>query len=886
MEAPDKESLRKDFSNRYKEFYSTKLFEDEGFIRKQCKLCGKFFWTLDADRELCGDPEHESYSFFKSKPIDISYYELWQRFADFFKRNGHTEISRYPVVSRWRQDLYFTIASIQDFQRIEHGKMSFEYPANPLIVPQICLRFNDIPNAGVSGRHFTSFMMAGQHAFNYPEEGYWRDRTIELNFKLLTEILGVDKNKLTYVEDVWAMNDMSEFGPCLESFSGGLELVNSVFTQFGYDGSSVYELNSKVVDVGWGFERLLWFYTGRYTAYEAVFKNEIDYIEKTGSIKFDHELYSKIASISGMYDLSEGDTERYINEITSKAGIDINSYNSIIRPMQATYAILDHLRTLLFAITDGALPSNVGGGYNIRIILRRAFDFIDLYNIELDYEKLLELIALDLKGLYPELLDNIDTVKKVISIERERYNKTRENAKKILSSIKDIDKLDAKTAKLLYESHGITPHMLKEYTNISPEKLDSLYREFTRDNIAERHKKSKDQLALELKIDLSSIKKTEKLYYKNYMEAEAEVLYAKDRYIILDKTPFYPEGGGQESDKGYIDNIRIEDVQIVDDVVIHIADKPIKELSKGMKVICKVDKERRLRLMAHHTATHLISAAARKVLGKHAWQEGAHKGFDKAHIDITHYERLSDEEVKAIERQANDYILNGIRVNIKEMERGEAESIYGFSIYQGHGMPTKRLRIVEITDTNGELIDAEACGGLHLMNMESRVGLINILKSYRIHDGIDRIEFTAGYATYSYISSIKEISKRFYDRLNIELNENGLEQLSNRIEQLNARIRSYNDELLRLYRDYIINNKNNELITIKETPLELKDIIKLSEELMKDNKLSIIAIDKEGSIIAMSNKENALDLINRYARSIGKGFKGGGNSKLAQGRLV
>ena len=147
---------------------------------------------------------------------------------------GHEEIERYPVVSRWRQDLYFTIASIQDFQRIENGKMSFEYNANPLIVPQICMRFTDTANVGLTGRHFTSFMMAGQHAFNYPKEGYWRDKTIELNYKVLTELVGVKKKELSYIEDVWAMGDFSEFGPCLESFSNGVEIVNSVFTQFEY----------------------------------------------------------------------------------------------------------------------------------------------------------------------------------------------------------------------------------------------------------------------------------------------------------------------------------------------------------------------------------------------------------------------------------------------------------------------------------------------------------------------------------------------------------------------------------------------------------------------------------------------------------------------------
>ena len=130
------------------------------------------------------------------------------------------------------------------------------------------LRFPDIENVGVTGRHLTSFMMAGQHAFNYPKEGYWIDRTIELNYKFLTEVLGVKKEKLIYNEDVWAMGDFSEFGPSLEFFSGGAELGNNVFTQFESMNGQVHELPGKVVDVGWGFDRLLWFYTGYDNIYE------------------------------------------------------------------------------------------------------------------------------------------------------------------------------------------------------------------------------------------------------------------------------------------------------------------------------------------------------------------------------------------------------------------------------------------------------------------------------------------------------------------------------------------------------------------------------------------------------------------------------------------
>ncbi|MDE1823606.1 MAG: alanine--tRNA ligase, partial [Candidatus Micrarchaeota archaeon] len=150
----DKDSLRAEFSKNPNEYYKVRLFDEQGYERRRCSACGKFFWSI-GERETCDDPSHTEYSFFKESPKPIGYVEFWKKFSGFFKKNGHAIVDRYPVVSRWRQDLYFTIASIQDFQRIENGAMSFEYGANPLLVPQICLRFSDIENVGVTGRHLT-----------------------------------------------------------------------------------------------------------------------------------------------------------------------------------------------------------------------------------------------------------------------------------------------------------------------------------------------------------------------------------------------------------------------------------------------------------------------------------------------------------------------------------------------------------------------------------------------------------------------------------------------------------------------------------------------------------------------------------------------------------
>ena len=474
--ALSKPKLREEFSKNAEEHYKVKLFDDEGFSRHTCKICGKNFWSIEK-RDTCEDSSHTEYSFFREKPRNIGYIEFWKKFADFFKENGHAEISSYPVVSRWRQDLYFTIASIQDFQRIENGMMSFEYNNNPLIVPQMCLRFGDIENVGVTGRHFTSFMMAGQHSFNYPKEGYWKDRTIELNYNFLTKILGVKKNDLVYNEDVWAMPDFSEFGPSLESFAGGSELVNSVFTQFECVNGKVSELAGKVVDVGWGFERLLWFYTGHEDAYDAVFNDTIKKLKPKLGVELDTALFKKFARIAGELDVDEVKNARQKEiHLLKSAGITLEDYEKKIRPSQAFYATLDHTRTLLFGISYGSLPSNIGGGYNLRIILRRAADFIEKYNLGITMQDIAALQAKELNALYPELQECVESGEfaEVIDIETKRYLKSRENSGKVVDAIIDRrEKLDEKKLRTLYESNGITPEFIKSMASERHANIDT-----------------------------------------------------------------------------------------------------------------------------------------------------------------------------------------------------------------------------------------------------------------------------------------------------------------------------------------------------------------------------------------------------------------------------
>ncbi len=893
IERLDKGELRKAFGKDYDSYYSTDLFKKEGFRRRLCKICGKNFWSI-SERDQCDDPEHTPYTFFKESPRPIGYVAFWKKFADFFSSNGHAVIDRYPVVSRWRQDLYFTIASIQDFQRIENGAMSFEYGANPLIVPQICLRFPDIENVGVTGRHFTSFMMAGQHAFNYPAEGYWRDRTIDLNFKFLTEKLGVKKENLIYNEDVWAMGDFSEFGPCLESFSNGVELVNSVFTQFEAHQGKPRELPSMVVDVGWGFERLLWFYTGFDNAYDAVFHSVIEQSKSKLPFELEKEHFKKFAEYSSELDVTEqGNYNKKVSAILAKTGISEKEYGKKIKPMQSFYAVLDHARTLLFAISDGALPSNIGGGYNLRVIMRRALSFIKKYEMDFSIEEIAAIHARDLKGLYPELGENLDILSEVASIEEKRYLHTTENANRIIQNLVQKNaKIGREELKTLYESNGITPELLASAASESGlviEMPEGAYADLLKSDFADKKKTSK------ISADIEGLPATETLYYSMVTESESLILHSEKNIIVLDSTPFYPEGGGQEADHGSINGFEVTDVQKIGNVIVHIMKDSIEgnpKLSKGSGAICKVDTERRNRLMAHHTSTHLMSAAARHILGKHAWQEGTRKSFDKAHIDVSHYDKLEEPQISAMEQYVNSVITNGMKVTIEYMERGKTESEYGFSIYQGHGMPTKTMRMVIIRDLNGNLIDAEACGGLHVSGKEYSVGIVKIINTSRIHDGVDRIEFTAGNAALDYFRM--EQNELFKTAKILNSDPFGISEKSSKLKEENKKLlKGFTDANERvailiseeIYSKHIKSSGASEISVEIDEPLEI--IRRAISALVEKNPgITAMATNRSGEVICMAGSDSKRSAIDLIREKHGTKFKGGGSKAFAQGILT
>ena len=722
--------LKKEFTEHWQEYYDLPVFKEKGFQRKQCTKCGNWFWTADEKREVCGDCE--DYSFIGNKLQDWDLIETWLAYEEFFKKNKHASIKRYPVVAKWNPNLDFTIASIVDFQRIEKNGTVFSFPTNRLVVPQFCLRFGDIGNVGVTGRHLTGFIMAGQHAY----DNYWINECTQLNIDFLTQVIGLDLKEITYTEDVWAMPDLSVYGPCLETFAKGVELSTNVFMQFRNVNGKREELSKKVIDVGWGLERLAWFVNGSYTLYDSVFGDLIKEMKKQVSINED--VFERYSILSGRLNIEEvKNVDAVRKKIADELEISVEELMKNVEPMQAIYAIADHSRSLLMAINDGMLPSNVGGGYNLRVIFRRAQSLIDKHGFDFDLGELAERHAEYLYPLYPELVKGIDDVKKILEVEKKKYYASLEKTKKFIKNkIREGEEISLEQMKKMYEEKGVTPDLIKEIVPGARVPDSESFYMF----ISEEKKKMKKQKK-EKKVDFDlEFNPTEKLFYDNVFEFKA---YVKDdfeknkkHYIVLDRTAFYPTSGGQEHDAGFIDNLEVVDVFKVGDVIVH--EVKGRRLQKGSLVLCKVNKERRERLTKMHTATHVINGAARRVLGNHVWQAGAEKKYSKAHLDITHYENLSEEQRKEIEELSNKVVMENREVIKQLMTRKEAEEKYGFRIYQGGAVPATEIRIVEIKDW-----DIEACGGTHV-NSTNEIERIKVLRSKKIQDGVVRIEFVAG----------------------------------------------------------------------------------------------------------------------------------------------
>ena len=878
----DKREILKEFSSDSDRYYKVKLFEEQGFVRKSCSKCGRFFWTLDSGRDMCPEDADDTYSFIGDPPTTkrFDYTEAWKQVEEFFVKNGHTSVSRYPVVCRWRDDLYFTIASIVDFQRVMGSKVVFEFPANPLVVPQTCLRFKDLENVGVTGRHFSSFCMIGQHSIP-DSNGYWKDECVDLDFRLLTEQFGIKKEEVVFVEDVWAGG--GSFGSSLEYFVRGLELGNAVFTEFQGELGKHTVLDQKIIDMGAGLERFAWITMGTPTAYDCCFGPITNHLMQKIGIDSDSEMLRKyFTAISKNLEIYD-DLIDVRKHAVKNTGLTDDQVRKIITPLEGMYLIADHLRTLIFAIADGALPSNVGGGYNLRIMIRRIRGTVDRMNLKLDIDELVDMHIDYLKDTYPELDSKRQDVKTILKIESQRYVESKSRMKKIAAKVKgrapSVDELIT-----LYESDGVTPEYLKEINAIS-EIPSSFYAK-----LSDLHQSDKKKTAEQLSIE--DLPETEMLFYKDDpMSFDAKVLRVMDDLVILDRTSFYARGGGQEPDYGTISGSKVVDVNKHGGVILHKLEGDIPK--EGDTVSCKVDETRRSNITKNHTSTHILNASSRKILGSWVWQHSAFKDDDHARLDITHHSSLTKKQKQEIEDAANDMIKQDLSVTIEYFDRGTAEQKYGFRIYQGGVVPVKSVRIVLIEDK-----DIEACGGTHVKKTGD-IKLIKITRTKRIQDGVIRIEFVSGNTAQEYVNEQKlalaEMSEMKKSKEEIEREREENKEETRRIIPL-------------IIEDFLKKNTdtNDKKIIWNDIHLEKTDFGKLcfvsssvydeffhmnlgKQLIKKDSSLVYFGIFEDNNMSRIityagenvPEKKNAKSLVTEISKILGGA--GGGDAKFAQG---
>jgi len=764
--------------------YRLDYFEAEDFVRRECSSCGAHFWTRDHDRELCGEPPCEDYRFIDDPSFDEEHTleTMREAFLSYFEDHDHERIEPYPVAAnRWRDDVLLTQASIYDFQPLVTSGQT-PPPANPLCISQPCIRMQDIDNVGKTGRHTMAFEMMAHHAFNaraeaegayaYEGEVYWKDETVEFCDGLF-ESLGADLEEITYIEDPWVGGGNA--GPAIEVIYKGAELATLVFMSMEQDPDGDYEMkdgnryskmDTYIVDTGYGLERWTWMSQGTPTVYEAIYPEMIEFLKEHADIDHtdeEEQLIHRVAKLAGHMDIDEADDmDSARAEIADRLDVSVDRLTELMEPLEDIYAIADHCRALAYMFGDGIVPSNVGTGYLARMVLRRTKRLVDNVGVDAPLDELVDMQATRLE------YENRDTIRDIVRTEEAKYRETLERGSRKVEQLADdyagtgesipVDQLIE-----LYDSHGIQPDMVAEIAaerDATVEIPDDFY-----SLVAARHDEAGEATtSSEQDERLGDLPETDKLYYDNQerMEFEAVVLdvfEADEGYdVVLDQTMFYPEGGGQPADHGTLTSeeatAEVDDVQIVDGVVLHRTDR---DPGKGEFVRGQIDADRRRRLMSHHTATHIIGHATRKVLGEHIRQAGAQKGINSSRLDVRHYERITREEVTEIERIANELVRDNISVTQEWPHRNEAQEEHGFDLYQGGIPPGTNIRLIHI----GE--DVQACGGTHV-SRTGNVGAIKILKTEPVQDGVERIVFAAGEAA---IESTQRTEDALYDAADV-----------------------------------------------------------------------------------------------------------------------
>jgi len=900
------------------EEYAVPFFKEKDYVRKLCPKCGTYYWTLNPEQETCGEARPEGcahYTFIGNPPTKQSYNLRGMRefFLSFFERRGHTRIKPYPVVARWRDDIYLTHASIIDFQPYVTEGIA-PPPANPLVIAQPCIRLVDITNTGPTfGKYVTIFEMGGHHAFNYPDkEVYWKDQTVRYHDEFVRE-LGIKPEEVTYKEEVWSGGGNA--GPCLECIVRGLEVATLVFMQYKVVGDQFVRLPIRTVDTGYGLDRYAWLSQGSASAFHAIYGELLDKVFKMAGINVDYDLLTKVAKFSALMSLDKTvgriEARRKIAEVV---GVDAKKLDDVLLPIESAFAVTDHTKCLTFILSEGVVPSNIQEGYLARLLFRRIYRLLrtlgipdrlyDIFDWQIDYWS----------SDYPHLREMRDEIMEILAVEEEKYKETITRGERLVRRLagelraKGVRHVPVEVMTELYDSHGVPPEIVKEIAE--SEGLEAPVPENFYALIAERHMQIQKPAEEEgakaekwLEDEVAGLPETEALYYKDQYtrEFEAKVLrVVGGEYVVLDRTCFYPEGGGQPSDTGWLifdgGKVEVLDVQKVGRVIVHkIGGKKVPR--EGATVKGVINWDRRYALMKAHTATHIVNGAARRVLGQHVWQFGTQKGVESSRLDISHYRRLTREEVQKIEALANEAVFKGMPVETMRLPRSEAESQYGFRLYQGGAVPGKEIRVVKVGDW-----EVEACAGTHVRNT-GEIGFIKIIHSERIQDGVERLVYAVGIQALKAVQKNEELLWRVSEILNAPLEklDKTAEKLVKELKEAKAERRKLVEKLARQAVVGVGAEKGVEVVReisgVRLVTRDFKDeinvdvMVQTANEIIKRDAAAVAVFygsdGKTARIMVMAGKKavekgvNAAEIVREASAIVGGG--GGGRPNFAQG---
>ena len=922
------------------------FWQESGHSCRECTVTGLRFWSRDPSRTTSGDTVEDSYTFIGNPIIEgfpmrgkALKDAMRETFLDYFEQRGHARIDPYPVLARWRDDIHLTIASIADFQpHVTSGLVP--PPANPLGISQPCIRLTDVAAVGRSGRHLTTFEMMAHHAFNRPDEGdviYWIDQCVRYCDDMLVNTFGITPEEITYIENPWSGGGNA--GPALEVIVGGLELATLVFMNLEehedgdieIKGLRYREMPLQIIDTGYGLERFCWAAAGTSTIYEAIYPESVDWLKKIAG--FDSmveglglgvdtdDLLAELSQLAGILNIDVGtDVDSLYQRLVERLGdggveITVSNLKRLTEPLSSIYAIPDHMHAICNMLGDGLVPSNAKGGYLARMMARRVCRMKGDLGIEIS---LTELAAhhidthLDIAGF----VQSREGILTILAIEEARYHEMlRKGEAAVRTALREIPK-DAKEApdEILFrlaEERGLNPEMVVSIAaKLGWEDL-SVRVGFAADMAARNAERTKTAAKAKSKGEIfqSDIPPTQQDYYSDTSQTEfsatvldcnsltqiqieslnlsSEVVVTPTHYVVLDRTLFYPEGGGQLGDQGTLGKAKVVDTRIENGVIYHLTNCSVEEGG----ISGQIDWERRRQLMDHHTAVHIVGGSARAILGPHVWQAGSNKGGRYARIDLTHYSRLSRDDLDKIEDHANDIITKNPVVEKLVLDRAEADLQFGFELYQGGPPKHSQIRIIKIGEH-----DVQACGGTHHDNT-GEVAELRIIRSSQVQDGVERLQIVAGETAREHARIQERLLNESSEVLGVSPEDlpSAVSRFFDEWKSQQKKIESLESEIVRLRTsgggDGAV-EKGGIRYAVMEVGGDMKAVMSMLSQLTRDPQKPTLAVlgtrDGGGKLIVASTegtiaaeKHDANDILRAIAGHINGG--GGGRPTMAQG---